>query len=116
MANVTLNSPLKARAHASLTVDATAGGVGFAAANLASRPTVNDPYDPVRHISEVFCTLETAQIRYTLDGTAPTTSVGHLLEVGDTLTIQGRDNIVNFRAIRTGATSGTMMITFFRQH
>ena len=116
MANVTLNSPLKACDHASLTVDATVGGVGFASADLSSRPTVNDPYDPVRYVSEVFCTLETAQIRYTLDGTAPTTTVGHLLEIGDTLTIQGRDNIVRFRAIRTGSTSGTIMATFFRAH
>lgn len=115
MANVTINSPLKARDHASLTVDNTAGGVGFASGDLSVTLTTNDPVVITRYVTEVFCTLETAQIRYTLDGTAPTTTVGHLLEIGDTLTIQGRDNIVNFRAIRTGGTSGTLMITFFRQ-
>jgi hypothetical protein len=34
------------------------------------------------------CRLETAEIRYQVDGTAPTTTVGTLLEVGDVLTAQ----------------------------
>lgn len=54
------------------------------------------------------CRLRTAQVSYTVDGTTPTTTVGTLLEVGDTLTVAGHDLLVLFRAIRTGATSGQL--------
>lgn len=59
--------------------------------------------------------LEVAQVRYRDDGTAPTASVGLLLEVGDLIAIDGSDNITNFRAIRTGGTSGTLPIQCYRR-
>lgn len=54
------------------------------------------------------CRLETAEVRYTVDGTTPTTTVGTLLEVGEILTVQGHDSMLLFKAIRTGATSGQL--------
>ena len=54
------------------------------------------------------CRLETAQVRYTYDGTTPTSAVGTLLEVGDTIRVDGHDLLVLFRAIRTGGTSGQL--------
>ena len=57
-------------------------------------------------------TLETGQIRYRYDGTAPTASVGHILNVFDILVINSSDNISNFRAIRTGGTSGVLSCTY----
>lgn len=54
------------------------------------------------------CRLETAQVRWTINGTTPTTTVGTPLEIGDTLTITGHDLLVRFRAIRTGGTSGVL--------
>jgi hypothetical protein len=65
--------------------------------------------DNVAHRAVI--TVETAQIRFRYDGTAPTATVGHLAEIGDRLTIEGRANIRNFLAIRTGATSGTLQVT-----
>lgn len=59
-------------------------------------------------------TLETAQIRYRYDGINPTATEGHLLEVGDVLTLSGIPNLLQFRAIRTGATSGTLKVTYER--
>lgn len=59
--------------------------------------------------------LETAQIRWRADGTAPTATVGTLMEIGDVITI---DNIVDARAIRfirTGGTSGVLDIHCFPQ-
>ena len=61
-----------------------------------------------------YCTVETAQIRFTYNGTAPTTTLGHIAEVGDVIDISGTDNVAAFRAIRTGATSGTLRVTFER--
>jgi hypothetical protein len=63
------------------------------------------------------CTLrlETAQIRWRADGTAPTSAVGTLMEIGDVLTIE---NILDARAIqfiRTGASSGALDISCFPQ-
>lgn len=59
---------------------------------------------------EAFCTLETAQIRFTVDGsTTPTATVGHLLEPGQILYLKGYTEIANFRAVRTGSSSGILM-------
>lgn len=57
-------------------------------------------------------TLETAQIRVRKDGTDPTSSEGHLVEVGDTITLNSAADIATFKAIRTGATSGVLRVTY----
>lgn len=59
------------------------------------------------------CRLETAEVRYRMDGVAPTSTVGTLLEIGDYLTLQGPDLLQSFRAIRTGGTSGTLSCSYF---
>ena len=58
-------------------------------------------------------TLEDAQIRFWVDGTDPTSSAGHPVNIGDIINIDGTSQIINFKAIRTGATSGTLQITYF---
>ena len=55
--------------------------------------------------------LETAQVRYRFDGTDPTSSEGHLLEIGDEITIRGYTNLKQFRAIRTGDVSAVLKLT-----
>ena len=57
-------------------------------------------------------TLETAQIRVRKDGSDPTTSVGHLVEVGDLIVLNSASDIANFKAIRTGSTSGKLTVTY----
>lgn len=57
-------------------------------------------------------TVETAQIRYRYDGEDPTASEGHLAEIAASITIHGARNLENFRAIRTGGTSGTLRVTY----
>ena len=89
---------------ASLTVDATSGGVPIASASTHSTG-YGQPAE------KVFMTLETAQIRFTVDSTAPTATIGHLLEVGQNLTLSGPQEIKAFRAFRTGTTSGALYIT-----
>ena len=82
-----------------LTVANAGGGVGL-------------PSIPAGAMSAV-CTLETAQIRFTLDGTAPTSSAGKLLEVGQTLTLESREELTGFLGIRTGGSSGVLDIEYF---
>lgn len=62
----------------------------------------------------LFCTLETAQVRFRADGTNPTSAEGHLLNVGDTLALNNTGDIGRLRAIRTGDTSGVLKCTFER--
>jgi hypothetical protein len=58
-------------------------------------------------------TLETAQIRMRVDGTNPTSSEGHLVEVGDIISLRSAKQISQFKGIRTGAVSGVLKATFF---
>ena len=84
-----------------LTVDNTAGGVAMTAATYANG-------------TRALITCEAAEVRYTYDGTAPTTTVGHLASIGTRIELVGPANLTQFRAIRTGGTSGTLQITYER--
>lgn len=59
--------------------------------------------------------LETATIRYRVDGTAPTATVGALVDIGDIVTIRGLAYLTEFRGIRTGGTSGSIDFHCYRQ-
>ena len=58
-------------------------------------------------------TVENNPIRVRWDGTAPTTSEGHLLQTGDTLKLDFTADIFHFKAIATGADS-TIRVTYSR--
>ena len=64
-----------------------------------------------RSVQRVLVTVEVAPIRFKIDGTAPTSTVGHLLDVGDVFICDGAD-VRKFLAIRTGSTSGVMQCTY----
>ena len=57
-------------------------------------------------------TLDGADIRFRLDGTAPTASVGHLLRDGDVLTIRNQTDIANFSAIRNAGANATISVSY----
>ena len=83
-----------------LTVDATAGGVALTAAT----------YLRARY---ALCRLETAEIRFTKDGTtAPTALVGVPMEPYEYILLSNPNQIRNFRAFRTTGTSGVLQCTF----
>lgn len=111
--NQVIAGVLQPYAFETLTVDATVGGVGFTTTKY--KPVLNsaDP-NSSRDAARVFITVETASCRYNYDGTAPTSTTGHLLNSGDVLTIVGDDAISRFRAIRTGASSSTLQVTYER--
>lgn len=89
----TFPAPLKPLARiAPVTIDNTAGGVGITVPS------------GTRFVELL---VETAQIRFTVDGTAPTTSVGRLANPGDTIRLATNDFTL-FKAIRTGAVSATV--------
>lgn len=87
-----------------ITVDNTASGVKLTAAKV---PGVGFVY--------VSCRVRTAEISWlTVDPnvTAVTASVGQLAEPGDTILIGLREEALNLRMIRTGATSGQVDCTY----
>lgn len=62
---------------------------------------------------KAFITAETAEMRFRFDGTAPSSTEGHLIDDGDILELYGNANIVNFLAIRTGNDNGVLKITYY---
>ncbi len=64
-------------------------------------------------VKKAFITLETAQIRWRIDGTDPIISEGHILETTQTLTLNGYSQIARFRAIRTGS-SGKIRVSYLK--
>jgi hypothetical protein len=65
--------------------------------------------------SSAFLTSEDAQIRYRYDGGTPTSTVGHVLENGSILVLNGQNQMENFKCIRTGSTSAIISITYERE-
>ena len=88
------------------TVTVADTAIGFTAATLASSRPITG-----RDCKKVLVTVETAQIRFRVDGGTPTSAVGHILDVGDVAEIDGSD-ASKFLAIRTGSTSGAIKCSF----
>lgn len=85
-----------------LTVDNTSGGVALTEAY----------YLGARY---AMCRLETAEIRYTKDGTnAPTDAIGMLMEPLEFIILENPNQIKNFRGFRTTGTSGVLKCFFMK--
>jgi len=95
--------PLKALSSEDLVVDATAGGVSFTQTKAAAAGVVR-----------ATCTVELGQIRTKTDPavTLLQASLGEIWNIGDKFFVYGGDDLRNFKAIRTGATSGRLVVTY----
>lgn len=78
--------------------------IGLTASKLASSPKPK----------KVFITSETASFRYRYDGTDPSSTVGHLCMPTDILILEGYSQLNNFKAIRTGAMSAKISVSYLR--
>ena len=76
-----------------LTVSTVA--VGFTAATRGDR-------------THAHVVVETAAVRYRTDGTAPTASVGTVLEPGDVLELDSTHDLVNIQFIRRDGADATL--------
>ena len=56
-------------------------------------------------------TVEDAEIRFTVDGTTATTSIGHLAGPGAKITLDSSREITQFSAIRTGGISASLQVS-----
>jgi hypothetical protein len=91
-----------------LTIDNTAAGIPFTSSTYD--PTSGDFKGMPAQIAK--CHVESADIRYRQDGTAPSATVGRIAYETSEFYIQGSQNIKKFLAIRTGATSATLDVEY----
>lgn len=82
-----------------LTIDGTAGGIALNSGT----------YGTTRY-AEI--TVETAPIRFTVDGTPPTSSTGHLASPNDVIRLESNEEIAAFRAIRQTSTSAIIQASY----
>jgi len=80
--------------------------VGFNAAALTAAEIVGRTH--------AFITCEDAPIRFRIDGSNPTAQVGHLLNVGDVLTLDRVDQLNSFRVIAHGYETAVLQCSYGR--
>lgn len=90
-------APLLASTYAYEQITVAGTAVGFTSAKIT--PSGSAPMQFAQ------CRLETAEIRYAYDGTTPTSSVGTLMEVGEYIAFTNHEDMLNFKAIRTGSSA-----------
>ena len=86
----------------------TVAGVAIGLTAAKVTPATGRPAD------YVVITVETADVRCRVDGTAPTATVGDLLPVGSSVALVGWPSINGLSCIRTGATSATLDVSYYR--
>jgi hypothetical protein len=57
--------------------------------------------------------LEEGDIRFRIDGAAPTGGNGHYFSSGDVLIISGSQALRQFQAVQAGEANGTLRVTYF---
>lgn len=97
-----------------ITVDNTAGGKSLTAATYTEQYSANYA-GAVETARFALLTLESNPIRWKVDPavTVEAAANGHTMAVTDHLWLQSPEQIRNFRAIRTGGSSGTLFVTYF---
>jgi hypothetical protein len=87
----------------------TATAVGFTSSKIL--PTTGNFVG--KRARSIIISVETADIRFTIDGTTPTTTadgaVGHLLPTGASYEINGEENIANFKCINAVGSNGAVV-------
>ncbi len=93
-----------------ITIDDTAGGIGFTSGSDA---TIADTYN-LKGVRQAVCRVENNEIRIqTMVGkTVLAGSVGIEKAAGDEFIITGHADMENFRAIRTGGSSGIIEVIY----
>lgn len=62
---------------------------------------------------KAFVSVEGQSLRCTWNGTTPTAAIGHLLAAGDTLQVEGEQNVSNLKMIRSGGSDSTAIVTVY---
>jgi len=91
------------------TIGTTTSSIGFTSSKIL--PTTGDFAG--KKARAALISVETADVRFTIDGTTPTvtsgTGAGHLLVAGMFYELTGENNVSNFRCINAVANSGAKL-------
>lgn len=92
-------------------ITVSTNAIGFTATKIL----VNATGGRHRRAVRAFVTVEDQPIRVLWTGTAPTSTVGHKLNNGDSIMIEGEANVLNFKAIRASTATGdaALQVTYF---
>ena len=60
-----------------------------------------------------YVTVDSNPIRYTMDGTTPSASIGHAVAAAGGFWLEGESTIRNFKAIRSGASDAVINVSYF---
>ncbi len=107
-------------AHETVGTLTTAKGGTSATYNVQTKAgETRQPFDVTRRPEMAVITVETAAVRFTIDGTTPTatagTAVGHIAYAGDVITLKGEQEIAKFLAINEVAGNGaSLRLTYYR--
>ena len=88
----------------SITVADTA--IALTAANMSTTPA-----NAGIQFKRAVATVETAQIRFRVDGVSPTSAEGHIANIDDVIELDMHE-APKFLAIRTGSTSGVLKVSY----
>ena len=86
-----------------ITVSSTA--IGF---------TAGTAYPAGNAATAAVITCAAQPIRYRVDGTDPSATVGHVMNDKDSLVINGPASVALFKAIKDGATDAVIHVTYYR--
>lgn len=67
------------------------------------------------HVNYAIITVESAAIRFRLDGTAPTAAIGHVVEAGGEIILATSGEIADFQAIRRDGVDATLRVSTFER-
>ena len=59
--------------------------------------------------------VETADVRFWMDGSAPTATAGHVMKAGDYFSLCSPSMIERFKATRASATDAIVRVTYFAE-
>ena len=94
-------SEREAQAHEAITVSTDAIGITVSLLR-------NSMYGPC---TGAFITVESANVRFRIDGSDPSTTTGHMLTNGQNLTLGNESDVGKFRAIRDDDDDATLRVT-----
>ena len=100
---------LRPTGYEAVAVDNNVGGRGFTEAKYwdSTNNRIKSDYAVIIN--------ETAPIRFTVDGTAPTSTVGALLVPSQAWVFETYEEVKAFRAIRTGDVSASLKVLFYKR-
>lgn len=81
----------------------------------ATKLKVNQSGGKFKRAVRAFLTVETNTIRIRFDGTDPDSSTGHSLVSGDSIVIEGEQNVSKLRMIRASADATVQVTIFYNQ-